>query len=73
MLLLSKWGNQRTYVSAFLQVVELRHLVEAVDRTRYGVNGSSGLLPASWRKRFNEWMVDALSNSRQMRTLPTSL
>jgi hypothetical protein len=49
-----------------LQVVDPNDLVEAVQRTRYGVNGNlGGLLPESWRKKINSFVVSSLSpNSR---------
>lgn len=57
-----------------LQAVEAGDLFEAVQRTRYGVNGSpKSFLPASWNARLRRFMVDTLSSSRQQRTVPTSM
>ena len=51
----------------------MRDLVEAVDRTKYGVNGSPGSLiplPMSWRRKMNDFLVDSLSSQKQMRAPP---
>ena len=57
-----------------LQVVEPSDLIDAVQRTRYGVNGGkSSILPASWQKKLNEIVVNSLSPSQRARTVPTSL
>lgn len=57
-----------------VQMVELRELIEAIDRTRFGVNGGGGpVLFGGWRKRLREWLIDSLSDSKQMqRALPLS-
>ncbi|KAK9804795.1 hypothetical protein WJX72_005936 [[Myrmecia] bisecta] len=53
-------------------VVGMRELVEAVQRTRYGVNGGRSALQATRgiTRRLNDWLLDSMSTSKQMRTTP---
>ena len=56
-----------------VQTVELAELIEAVDRTRNGVNGGAvGPLGQGLRRKFRETLIDALSSSSRARTLPVS-
>lgn len=55
------------------KVVEIRELLEAIDRTRFGVNGGAGAIDfGGWRKRIREWLIDSLSDTRQIRSMPMS-
>ena len=59
-------------VSVSLQVVDPNDLVEAVQRTRYGVNGNvGGLLPDGWRKKLNGFLVNSLSSNARSRATAT--
>ena len=61
-------------VHAILQVVEPTDLMDAVQRTRYGVNGGkNSILPASWQKKLNEVIVNSFSPNKGVRTVPTQL
>ena len=47
------------------QVVSMRELGEAVQRTRYGINGAAPLLPGrGLRRRLGDWLLDALAPRR---------
>ena len=55
-------------------MVEMRELLEAIDRTRFGVNGGAAATFSfgGWRKRLREWLIDSLSDTKQIRALPMS-
>ena len=57
-----------------LQVVEIRDLIDAIDSTRFGVNGGAGpmLSLVGWRKRLRDWLIENLSDTKQMRSMPLS-
>lgn len=58
-----------------MQVVDLRDLIDAIDRTRFGVNGGAGgamLSLGGWRKRLRDWLIENLSDTKQMRSMPMS-
>ena len=60
------------YTYAVLQVVEPNDLMDAVQRTKYGVNGGkNSILPASWQKKLNEVIVNSFSANKGVRTVPT--
>ena len=47
------------------QVVSMRELGEAVQRTRYGINGGAALLPGrGLRRRLGDWLLDTLAPRR---------
>ena len=56
------------------QVVELRELVEAIDRTRFGVNGGAPAMLSfvGWRKRLRDWLIESLSDTKHVRAMPLS-
>ncbi|PRW60944.1 ATP-dependent zinc metalloprotease [Chlorella sorokiniana] len=70
---LSNVVNEAAFLAArsATEAVGLPELVEAVQRTRFGVNGGSGLgaglgLP----QRLRGWLVDAMSSGRRVQTSP---
>ncbi len=47
------------------QVVGMSELGEAVQRTRYGINGAGPLLPGrGLRRRVGDWLLDTLAPQR---------
>ena len=56
------------------QYVEIRELVEAIDRTRYGISGGGEAIQlfGGWRKRLREWLIDSLSETKPIRAMPLS-
>lgn len=43
----------------------MRELGEAVQRTRYGINGGAALLPGrGLRRRLGDWLLDTLAPRR---------
>ena len=63
---------KRILKKAMVQVVDPNDLVEAVQRTRYGVNGNvGGLLPDGWRKKLNGFLVNSLSSNARSRATAT--
>lgn len=55
------------------QAVEMGELMEAVGRTRFGVNGGGGsVLGQGLQRRLWDWVVENLSSSRTVRSLPVS-
>ncbi len=54
------------------EVVQLKELVEAVSRTRFGISGgNAGIAPVQGlRKRFNDWLVELMSSSRRVQSSP---
>lgn len=54
------------------QVVTLTDLVEAVQRTKYGVNGGRSLLAPSQgiQRQITDWLVKRLSSNKQVKTSP---
>ncbi|GAB4813160.1 hypothetical protein N2152v2_000206 [Parachlorella kessleri] len=56
------------------EAVSLPELLEAVYRTRYGVNGGGSPLPlgAALQKRLTSWLVDINSSNKQQRGLAGS-
>ncbi len=57
------------------QVVEIRELLEAIDRTRNGIDGGAGTmnLIGGWRTRIREMLIESLSDTKSMqRAIPLS-
>ena len=55
------------------QAVDMAELMEAVGRTRFGVNGGGGsVLGQGLQRRLWDWVVENLSSSRTVRSLPVS-
>ncbi|EFN53519.1 hypothetical protein CHLNCDRAFT_136599 [Chlorella variabilis] len=50
--------------------VGLPELVEAVQRTRYGVNGGAGVMGLGLQQRLRGWLVDAMSSGKAVRSQP---
>lgn len=54
-----------------LDYVTMTQLVEAVQRTRYGVNGGSVLAPTQGlQRRMTDWLVKRLSSNQQVKAQP---
>lgn len=57
----------------FSQAVSMRELVEATQRTRFGVNGGQSSIlsgPRSWVRRLNDTLLDSVSRSSPVRATP---
>ncbi|KAK9795934.1 hypothetical protein WJX73_007369 [Symbiochloris irregularis] len=57
------------------KVVEIRELLEAIDRTRNGIDGGAGTmnLIGGWRTRIREMLIESLSDTKSMqRAIPLS-
>ena len=54
------------------QVITLTDLVEAVQRTKYGVNGGRSLLAPTQglQRQITDWLVKRLSSNRQVKASP---
>lgn len=50
--------------------VGLPELVEAVQRTRYGVNGGAGGVSSGLSQRLRGWLVDAMGSGKAVRAQP---
>jgi hypothetical protein len=51
----------------------MRELVEATQRTRFGVNGGAASLlarPRGWARRLNDALLESLSRSSPVRAQP---
>ncbi len=56
-----------------LQVVGISELVEATQRTRFGVNGGQASVlsgPRNWVRRLNDAVLDSVSRSSPVRATP---
>ena len=56
-----------------LQVVGMSELVEATQRTRFGVNGGQSSVltgPRNWVRRLNDVVLDSVSRSSPVRATP---
>ena len=56
-----------------LQVVGMSELVEATQRTRFGVNGGASSVltgPRNWVRRLNDAVLDSVSRSAPVRATP---
>ncbi|PSC74189.1 ATP-dependent zinc metalloprotease [Micractinium conductrix] len=69
---LSNVVNEAAFLAARSanEAVGLQELVEAVQRTRYGVNGGGGSVGLGLQQRFRGWLVDAMSSGKQARLQP---
>ena len=54
------------------QAVTLANLVEAVQRTKYGVNGGRSLLVPTQglQRQITDWLVKRLSSNKQVKASP---
>ena len=55
------------------QAVSMRELVEATQRTRFGVNGGQSSIlsgPRSWVRRLNDSLLESVSRSSPVRATP---
>ena len=64
--------NEAAFLAArsATDAVGLPELVEAVQRTRFGVNGGGGGAGAGLQQRLRGWLVDVMSSGRQARPAP---
>jgi hypothetical protein len=56
-----------------MQSVGMRELVDATQRTRFGVNGGQASIlsgPRNWVKRLNDMLLDSVSRSAPVRATP---
>ena len=54
------------------QIVQLADLVEAVQRTKYGVNGGKSLLVSTQglQRRLTDRLIKSLSSNKQVKATP---
>jgi hypothetical protein len=66
-------GDPSISNSARVQAVSMRELVEATQRTRFGVNGGQSSIlsgPRSWVRRLNDSLLESVSRSSPVRATP---
>ena len=71
---LSQSSHTRAEPEHAMQTVDMAELMEAVSRTRFGVNGSvpGAGMGSGLQRRLWDWVVENLSTGRTVRSLPVS-